>query len=300
MVTFKALEHTDHKYSVEMVTKLFRGLDQFSEEFKPIYVKNQNRPVEGSIALIEFNDPVYGKIARHTYSLGLLSMECTGDHLLAFARLSKPPVPTVSPGTCVRGLVEAAALGSWFLDSKINAKDRGARSQAWRYEGLMQQKKLGHPGSMERSSRRIEQIEAESVSMGFSLLQDRKGKRSGICVQMPTATALAGSLLGSENPYRLLSAISHCHPWALQQVAFRKIENPNPNEDEKFALEKFAHPKWFLYLGKLGWECTVKLADSLWRLSGWDIQELHALIERTCWQSGLNTSIDFWLRKSER
>ena len=183
-----------------------------------------NIPLENSIAITELDDFNKPDLLKTAYAQGSILVEVAADHLIAFTRAFTEPVLTISSWTCVRAILESGAIASWLLDPKIERKIRVQRSFAFRYEGLIQQVKFGRSTGDENNIKdailRVDEVEEKALEIGFERVLDKNGKRIGIAMQMPSTTQLVNEILREESSYRLLSAIAHAHPWALQQMSF--------------------------------------------------------------------------------
>ena len=52
---------------------------------------------------------------------------------------------------------------------------------------------------------------------------NKKGKRLGIGQKMPSATEVVKLMLDEEEMYRLLSAVTHGHDWAIRGLGFSPV-----------------------------------------------------------------------------
>ena len=166
------------------------------------------------------------KSVQTAYTQGKLLIEVSADQLIALFRSLTEPVLTIAPWTSVRSILESSALAAWLLDPSISARDRVQRSFAFRFEGLSQQVKFARASGLDttKASSRIDDVETLALSLGFSRVQDVNGRRIGIGQQLPKMTDLIGSVLHEESTYRLLSAFTHAHSWAIQQLSFNQAQ----------------------------------------------------------------------------
>jgi hypothetical protein len=227
------------------------------------------------------------------HSQGNLLFESAADHAFALARLLIKPVTTIAPWTCVRGGLEAAAIGCWLLSESIDARVRIGRSFAYRHEGLSQQVKLagatGDESSRRTSLRRIEEVDAEATALGYELIRSKSGKRDGIGQRMPTITKLVGDALGEEELYRVFSAMAHGHTWAVIRLGFQATDAGKPT-----LLKKTMNPD---AAAVLLMTAADVLAKPLWaeaRLFGYDLKRLETLLDRGYRDVGLNETRHFW------
>ena len=258
----------------------------FVNEFGPY-------PLAGSIAATEQSGRDGGEQPWTAHSQGNLLFESAADHALALTRLLIKPVTTIAPWTCVRGGLEAAAIGCWLLSESIDAQVRIGRSFAYRHEGLSQQVKLaaatGDEPARRRSLCRIEEVEAEAAALGYELIRNKSGRRDGIGQRMPTITKLVGDTLGEEKLYRILSAMAHGHIWALTQLGFQA-----PDADEPTLLKKTMNSDAAAVLLMTAVDVLAKPMWAEARLFGYDLQRLKVLLDRGYREMGLNETRHFW------
>jgi hypothetical protein len=67
---------------------------------------------------------------------------------------------------------------------------------------------------------------------------------------MPPITTLAGQVLGEEDTYRLLSAVTHAHIWALHQVGYLNVERRLDERPGMVSMKKAAKPICFNFLAR--------------------------------------------------
>jgi hypothetical protein len=135
------LDHKRKPTSRDIVA-MVSAIQTLCKESESLYNQYQNQPQKNSIIAQEersFPEPDMIADAR---SRGLLSMEAAADHLMVFVEAVKEPAKTLATWTCVRGLLESAAIALWFLDFEIDATTRVARVFSFRYEGYTQQIKI--------------------------------------------------------------------------------------------------------------------------------------------------------------
>lgn len=197
-------------------------------------------PNSNSIAATELQAFRRPKSLFTAYSQGVSLIDVAADHLIAFTKTLTEPAQSIAPWTITRSVLEASALSSWLLDTKINAHERVRRSLALRYEGLSQQAKfvqsIGQP--TEIVNKRIEEIELIAEELGFLKIRNKKGERTGIGQVMPNVTEIIRETLNEESYYRLYSAMAHSHHWAYTQLSYRKVEEMTLKESNKVLVEK--------------------------------------------------------------
>ena len=241
------------------------------------------------------------------YSQGGILIEVAADQLMALTKTLTEPAQAIAPWTCVRAIIESCALSSWLLCPDIDPKIRVQRSLAFRYEGLLQQLKFVHAEKFDKVAittitSRIDEVEQVALKLGFSRILDKNSKRIGIGQEMPNITSLVQVELDEESLYRILSAIAHAHPWALQQLSFRQINNDNFNfvdgsEDNAkvHTYEKNLDLPFVIFLCH---KAVINFTKPVWyqcKLLGWDQKELKEYFETTFASLGIKDEKKFWI-----
>jgi hypothetical protein len=282
----------------EHVLTMTDTINPLFNETGRLFNQYQNEPSAGSIAVREIASFPSSELVRDVHYRGVLSMEAAADHLVSFADLLMQPAKTVAPWTCVRGLLESSAIGIWFLSPDIDVRERVARCFAFRYIGFVQQMKFfqasNEPSRIDEVRSRMSKVENDALLLGYSKLADQKGRINGIARQMPTITDLIAATLDRESEYRLLSGVAHGHHWATQQTSFRVVEAPNAQGISEKALEKHVHPDFVVFAGCIAVTSFAKVNWFLWRLYGWNVSELEALLDTTFDQLRYSRRIRFW------
>lgn len=240
----------------------------------------REQPDSNSLAARELHTFQDQESVRTAYSQGGLLIEVAADHLMAFTRLATEPVQTIAPWTCVRGVIESCALATWLLDPSLDVRMRLQRSFAFRFEGLSQQVKclrtVGDQADIKKALQRIDDVERKALGLGFSRVENRRGERIGIAQRMPSITDVVSFTLEEEFAYRLLSAMAHAHPWALQQLSFRRVD-----DDTDIKLTKSVEPVVIAYLCE---KSARAFSKSIWhkaQLFGWDMERLGNILDAT-------------------
>ena len=226
------------------------------------------------------------------YSQGTIQLEVSADQMMAFAKTITEPTLSIAPWTCVRAIIESSSLASWLLSPSIDAATRVMRSFAFRYEGLSQQIKflrsIHDEINMNKTIARIDKVEQVAMSQGFPKVVDKNGRRIGIGQVMPAITEIVQQTLEEEDTYRILSAQAHAHPWALQQLSFRRVAS----EDEIFsetrdeivvirAFEKYFSLESSIYLCHKAIICFAKPVWNKFLLFGWDQKNLQDIFDNS-------------------
>ncbi len=258
----------------EMIGELIKLFDK-TGDFINGY---ENNFLDTSQAAREFETFVDKESVKTVYAQGSILIEVSADHLMALNKVLSEQAQTIASWTCTRSILEASALSAWLFNPQITIQERVQRSFAFRYEGLRQQSKfgdsIGQTSDVLSVNNRIQDVENKAISLGYSPVQDRRGRRIGIGQQMPSITELVNLTLNRESMYRLLSAFAHAHPWAMQQGSFEIASDGSGIFAEKslsaisvaalcsLGASSFAHSVWFKTL-----------------LFGWDIDKLREIFQ---------------------
>lgn len=210
-------------------------------------------------------------------SQGSVLIETAADFIMGFCRVLKEPVQTIAPWSLARGVLESSAISAWLLDPKIDGNERVRRSFAFRFEGFSQQMKLARSTEdstqLEHVIKRIEIVEKSAFDLGFEKVVNINGKRDGIGQRMPSITSLISEVLDKEPIYRLLSAMAHVHPWALQQGGFKGVL-----EDNQLFLTKHLKPISVVLLAIASAEAFYVSLRRKFEIFGWELDPIQQLL----------------------
>jgi len=264
----------------KFVSQSVMSVQDFLEQTGRIWASYGHQPSSDSHAskeLISFARP---ESIGTAYSQGMTLIEVAADYGFALKNTLTEPAQSIAPWTCVRGCLEASALSMWLLDSKIDARERVKRSLAFRYEGLEQQAKFAqatkgkiNPNDIEK---RIDQIEQVAQGLGFPKIIDRNNKRIGAGQKMLPITQIVIEMLDKEQNYRLLSAMVHAHPWALQHFGFIQTHT----DQMIFENVKGAYFEKHISLDSINFlcvetiQCIFQALKTNFELFGWDFKPI--------------------------
>jgi hypothetical protein len=283
------------------VKSLLSVLDEFLKKTEKLLDKYKNEPADESIASQEKIDFPQEVSVNNAHYGGFLSMEVAADHLMTYRDSLVEPAKSIAPWTCVRGLLESCALASWFLDPKIDVKDRVGRYFAFRYNGLVQQIKLYRASgdrqeNIKRVNERINKIERDALNLGYQRVLNKKGDIDGICQRMPSITDLIGITLDKEVEYRLLSAIAHGHHWATNQIGFRVIDYSDSKGNIKKGLKKHIEPMSIFYATNIALTAFAQVLWYIWCLYGWNKEEIKSELNDTFDRLSFSKEYRIWNR----
>lgn len=262
------------------LVRMVQTLRDFHDETAQILNKYNHDPLTGSQAHNELKSFQRAETVRDAYIQANLLIEGTTDHLVAYTKTVTEPVETIAPWTCVRAALESASLASWLLTPRIDARERVQRSFAFRYEGLRQQLKFAQATNMQSEivevNNRIDKVERDAIQLGYSRVLDRRDRRIGIAQQMPAITEIIKDTFDEEATYRLISAVTHAHTWAIHQVGFRRADN-----EDNLLLEKNIEP---IAIGFLCIKVANAFTQPIWfkcQLFGWNSEEFRSIFVST-------------------
>lgn len=179
------------------------------------------------------------------------------------------------------------------MDPDIGGRDRIARSLAFRYGGLLHQKKaagsMGDENGVRHAKERIQKVTADARRLGFEEKTDKKGRILGVATTLPSSTECIRDNLFNESGYRILSSVAHSHPSAMISVAFKATDESKP-----LLLSKN------LSVGSACW-LLVTAADAFsaiaWRQAnyfGYDLEEFRQSLDTIYDGMGIRKENRFW------
>jgi hypothetical protein len=241
-------------------------------------------PAPGSMADTEARDPQYAPHVVSAQSIAAQLIEVGGDHVTAFVKTITNPVETIAGWTCIRSMLEPCALVGWLLDSRIDIRERTARTFAYRFEGIDQQIKYlrvvgARAAEIQSLEDRLDQLESEALKLGYDRQRDKNKKRNGIARKMESATVVIRDMLDCESAYRLMSAVAHGHSWAIHQLAFGKTTLPkgDVNGVPVTYLEKRLLPVGVGYLATIAAESLSTAISHQYEYFGSDANRITSL-----------------------
>ncbi len=162
-------------------------------------------PLSGSPAEKEMRSFLRTESIQTAFSIGSQALIAANDYIKALDTLVDLQIYSVAPWSCARGMIEAAAISTWLFDKTIDSKERVSRSLSLRYASLSEQIKLARYDSdnelIKKLNKRIDDIEAIAVSLGYELVRNKKKGRIGIGQKKPNITSLVERQFGQEKLY---------------------------------------------------------------------------------------------------
>jgi len=279
--------------------EIISALTTLHDETASLFNKYGLDPAPGSKAISELT-AFRTESVQTSYSQGNMLIEASADQLISLFRSLIEPVLTIAPWTSVRAIIESSALASWLLDPTISARDRAQRSFAFRFEGLSQQVKFARASGLDTTKAllRIDDVEKVALTLGFSIVKDKNGKRIGIGQLFPTMTDLVGSVLQEEPTYRLFSAFTHTHPWAMQHMSFSQAQDKSPDHSDfsrnTTYFEKSLQPEAIIFLCH---KAAYAFSRPIWykaQLYGYELPEFIIMLNRVFDKLRFSNTARFW------
>ena len=282
------------------------ALSSFSNEIRSFHADHGLMPAPGSPAMTEQVASPHPDSLGTAWSIATVLIDLGSEHVTAFVKTITEPMETVACLTCVRSMLESCSLASWLLDPHINAHTRVGRVFAIRYEGMEQQLRYvratgGSDEYLQRLEKRIDEVEQVARELCYPLLVNKNGKRFGIGQKMLSATEVIKLMLDAEEMYRLLSAVSHGHDWAIRALSFR----PVPKGDLRpyvggVPVTMYEKTPDVDKLALLGFTAAESFAKPVWdkcNYAGWDKERLTGVFERTFDDLQAAPGVRFWNRE---
>ena len=208
---------------------------------------------------------------------------------MAFVKTISEPALPIACWTCIRSMMEPCARAAWLLDPAIGADLRVRRAFAIEFDGLAQDlrfaRAMQQPVQVQEDIKsRIEEVEREAVQLDFRKLRDKRNRRTGIGLSMPTATEIVKEVLHEEGAYRIFSAVNHGQAGAILRLSYAAAPFPNSAVQIDPAttttpFRKHVDPDHMAFLGLIA---AKAFARPLWYEStyfGWDCEPLRTLFE---------------------
>ena len=201
-------------------------VSRFLNRFLPYLENTGFEPADGSPAANEIKSFTRRESVETAFAQAAQSFIAATDHLEALDALVKMGRFAMAPWCCARGVIEAAAISKWLLEPSIGPTERVSRSLSLRYTTLREQQKMARYDDdrdlVQNIADRIEAVETIAVELGFPVLRDKRGQRTGIAQAKPSMTTLAEREFEAANLYRTLSGMAHADYTSLTAFSFFK------------------------------------------------------------------------------
>lgn len=234
------------KVTLERVNIMRDALDQFLNTTGNLVNATNHQPAPESIAareLQEFERKISIKTAQ---DISYLLLESTADYVSCLVKGLTDPVETIATWSLARGVMECSANSIWLGRPDISPIERVNRSLAFRLKGIQEQARLRKhaPEIVVPLKSSTDMLIATAKELGVEIKTKPDGVPTKIGTHLPSATELCESELGESNIYRILSAITHSQPFAIQQLSFRPVgkskTDPDRVDNEKYMTNESA------------------------------------------------------------
>ena len=271
------------------------ALSRFCEEIGSFHADHGNDLTPGSQAVHEQAASPRPEPLVTAWCQAALLIELGSDHITAFVKTITEPMESFACLTCIRSMLEPCALASWLLDPRIDAHTRVGRGLALRYAGLEQQLKLiradaeseNYLQEIQGIKDRIDEVDQDALETGYASI-----------AKMPSATDVIKLMLDEESTYRLLSAVTHGHNWALMALGLTCAPEGDPSPDVGgVSVTMFKKTVDVDKLALLGFIAAETFAKPVWdkcNYAGWDKERLIGVLDSTFDKLGLRASKRFW------
>ena len=271
------------------------ALSRFCDEIRSFHADYGNGFSPGSPAVHEQASSARPQSLVTAWCQAAQLIELGGDHITAFVKTITEPMEAFACLTCIRSMLEPCAVASWLLDPRIDGHTRVGRAFALRYAGLEQQLKLirtdveseNYLQEIQGIKDRIDEVEQDALETGYAPI-----------AKMPSATDVIKLMLDEESTYRLLSAVTHGHSWALMDLGFTRAPEGNPSPDVGgVSVAMFEKTVNVTNLALYGLTMARAFAKPVWdkcNYAGWDKERLIGVLDNTFDKLGLRASKRFW------
>ncbi|MCC6580384.1 MAG: hypothetical protein IT440_08065 [Phycisphaeraceae bacterium] len=287
----------------EVFLTIRAGLSRLDNEVSAFVQSQGIDPTPGSQAATERASYACPESLYTVSAIASILLDSVSEHVTVLVRAMTEPITPFACLTCVRSMLESASIAAWLLDPMVDAQRRVGRTYAHRYEGLEEQVKFGRsakvpPDKLKELEDLVDKLERDAVTLGFTVIRDRHGKRIGLAERMPSATDIIKLVLDEEWGYRALSAVAHAHTWAMLRLGFTTAaeQPPQPGDGARIvAMEKSVggiHMHAFSVV-----RATKALAVPVWNQClyyGWDKERLVAILESVYDQMNMQPVTRFW------
>ncbi len=225
--------------SFEQINEMRQALDGIMSESATIIDAIESVPLPDSIADLELQSFVRPLSIKTAQDQSYLLLESSADYLSCFIKSITEPVETIAPWNLARAVLESAATSIWIGSPDIPATERANRSLAFRLKGLQEQAKLAKNEPQIDEPRRevFDRLIKVATEIGAEVKVNAEGIPTKLGTHMPGSTDLCISELGEGTAYRILSALTHSQPFAIQQLSF-KVKGPSADDVDRVDAEK--------------------------------------------------------------
>lgn len=278
-------------------------LPRFCDEIRSFHADHGNDLAPGSPAVHEQAVSPCPESLVTAWCMAAQLIELGGEHVTVFVKTITEPMEPIACWTCVRSMLESCALASWLLDPSIDERTRLGRVFAIRHEEMEQCWKYvratgGSGEDLQSIEERIGEVEQVALKLGYPPIVNKRGKRFGIGQKMPSATEVIKLMLDEEEMYRLLSAVTHGHGWAIRVLGFSPVHEGDLRPDVGgVPVAMFKKTVDVDKLALLGLTAAGAFAKPVWdkcNYAGWNKERLIGVLDSTFDKLRLSSRKRFW------
>lgn len=291
-------------YMQDSVMNIREALSLFDRNISELSARNGIDFRPDSSAEAEIEEAGEHELLTTAVAISSLLVEVSSEHMSAFVKTITEPIEPLACWTNVRCMMEACAIAAWMLEPDVGWRIRTKRVYAYRYVGLVEEKKWARSTQAEAPEidgieSRIERLESEATALGFAHVRDRHGKRDGIGCRMPKPTDIIRTVLGQESFYRLSSAVAHGHHWATSMLGFEVKAEATIGSDRVAMMGRKVDPSFLAYVAAKALLVEVLPIWNLHRYMGWDTLPLEEIVENCADKLDVGEAVRFWRKPIE-
>ena len=146
--------------------------------------------------------------------------------MMAFVSAIRAPMLPIACWTSIRSMLEPCARSAWLMEQGIGADSRIQRTFAIRFDGMEQDLKFARSMNQpvqDKIKAGIEDLERDALGLGYRKLRDKRNRRTGIGIEMPSATEIVREVLDEEGAYRIFSAVEHGQTGTIRQLSYAAL-----------------------------------------------------------------------------
>ena len=234
-------------------------------------------------------------------SIAAMLSESAGEHMMAFVSAIRAPMLPIACWTSIRSMLEPCARSAWLMEQGIGADSRIQRTFAIRFDGMEQDLKFARSMNQpvqDKIKAGIEDLERDALGLGYRKLRDKRNRRTGVGIEMPSATEIVREVLDEEGAYRIFSAVEHGQTGTIRQLSYAAVPSSgsavNVGGAPATPFHKVVDPDRIAWLGSIA---AKAFATSTWNeftYAGWDRDPLRKVLEKTFDLLEAGTDMRFW------
>ncbi|MBC7852922.1 MAG: hypothetical protein IAF94_05760 [Pirellulaceae bacterium] len=141
---------------------------------------------------------------------------------------------------------------------------------------------------------RLEEVERQALALGYCRVLDRKNRRTSVGQVMPKTTDSVVNVLDEGKMYRMLSAVTHGHHWAIRGLGYQEVGTIDFEGTIARTFQKSANIHGFALLGQCVMRSMARPLWNQWIYFGWRAIELEEILEKSADSLLMNDDRRFW------